>query len=115
MAVQIRKTYRGISPDMLCDEIRDLMQKQEIAVVTSKSQTYALPSGLTQSRISLIFKTQTTQKKKPEECGQAHIIDSPGGKTKLLLDLNNELISQETISTLQGDLDFILGSYEAKW
>ena len=111
MTMQIRKTYMGINPQMLHDEIRDLMQKQGIIAGEAKLETYPLPSGATQSRVALVFKTQANQK----ECGSAHIIGSPGGETKMLLDLDENLLPQETISTLQEDLDFILGSYELKW
>jgi len=109
--MQIRKTYRGINPEMLHNEIRDLVQKQGIIASEAKLQTYPLPSGATQSRVTLVFKTQAKQK----ECGSAHIIDSPGGETKMLLDLDENLLPKESISTLQENLDFILGSYELKW
>ena len=111
MTMQIRKTYRGINPEMLHSEIGDLVQKQGIIAGEAKLETYPLPSGATQSRVTLIFKTQAEQK----ECGSAHIIGSPAGETKMLLALDETLLPQETISTLQADLDFILGSYEVKW
>jgi len=115
MAAQIRKTYRDINPEMLCDEVRDLVQKQGIVVGEARLQTYPLPSGLTQSRVTLIFKTAAKQKENQKECGYAHIIGSPAGETKILFDLDEKLLSQETISNLQRDLDFTLGSYEVKW
>ena len=111
MTMQIRKTYMGINPEMLHDEIRDLVQKQGIIASEAKLQTYPLPSGATQSRVTLVFKTQAKQK----ECGSAHIIGSPGGETKVLLDLDEDLLPKKSISTLQENLDFILGSYELKW
>jgi len=109
--MQITKTYMGINPEMLHNEIRDLVQKQGIIAGEAKLQTYPLPSGATQSRVTLVFKTQAKQK----ECGSAHIIGSPGGETKMLLDLDENLLPKESISTLQENLDFILGSYEIKW
>lgn len=111
MTMQISKTYRGINPEMLHNEIRDLVQKQGIVASEAKLQTYPLPSGATQSRVTLVFKTQAKQK----ECGSAHIIGSPGGETKMLLALDENLLPKESISTLQENLDFILGSYELKW
>jgi len=54
-------------------------------------------------------------KAREEECGSAEIIELPGGETKLMVDLDERLLSQEGISSLQKDLDFILGSYEVKW
>ena len=110
MTVQIRKTYRDINPEMLCEEIRGLAQKQGITAGEAKLQTYPLPSGATQSRVTMVFKTEDKK-----ECGSAHIIGSPKGETKMILDMNEKLLVQEKISTLQEDLDFILGSYEVKW
>ena len=115
MTIQIRKTYRGINPEMLRAEIRDLVQKQGVIVGESKLQTYPLPSGATQSRVTLAFKTQGEKPEDQEECGSAHIIGSPAGETKMMLDLDENLISRERISDLQEGLDFILGSYELKW
>jgi len=110
MTVQIRKTYRGINPEMLCDEIRGLVQKQGIVAGESKLQTYPLLSGATQSRVTIVFKTEDQK-----ECGSAHIVGSPKGETKIILDINENLLPKEKFSTLQEDLDFILGSYEVKW
>jgi len=112
MAVQIKKTYRGVNTEMLRDEIRDLIQKHGIAAGDARVQTYSLPSGATQSRVTLIFKAQARQK---EECGYAHIIGSPGGETRILIELDEKQIPQETISVLREELDFILDSYEVKW
>jgi len=110
MTVQIRKTYRGINPEMLCDEIRALVQKQGVIAGESKLQTYPLLSGATQSRVTMVFKTEDQK-----ECGSAHIIGSPAGETKIILDIDEPSLSKEKFSTLQEDLDFILGSYEVKW
>jgi hypothetical protein len=109
MAVQIKKTYSGINPEMLRDEIGDMVQKRGIMVEEAKVQTYGLPSGATQSRVTMVFKARE------EECGSAEIIELPGGETRLMVDLDERLLSPESISALQEDLDFILGSYEVKW
>lgn len=110
MTVQIKKTYRGINPEMLRDEIRGLVQKQGIVAGEERLQTYPLPSGATQSRVTMVFKTEDQK-----ECGSVHIVGSPAGETKIMLDLDENLSPKEKISALQEDLDFILGSYEVKW
>ena len=115
MTVQIRKTYRGISPEMLHDELRGLVQKQGVTVSDAKFQTYPLPSGATQSRVMLVLKTQAERKVDQKECGSAHIVSSPIGETKMMLDIDEKLLPQERVSALQEDLDFILSSYEVKW
>jgi hypothetical protein len=115
MTIQIKKTYRGLNPGMLCDEVQGLLQKQGIITVETESQTYGLPSGDTQSRTTLALKTQAEQEKDQKEFGRAHILGSPLGETKMLLDIDETLFPQEKLSAFQNDLDFILGSYEIKW
>jgi hypothetical protein len=115
MTIQIKKTYRGLNPGMLCDEVKGLLQKQGIIAVETESQTYGLPSGDTQSRTTLTLKIQAAQEKDQKECGSVHIIGSPQDETKMLLDIEETLFPQKKISAFQGDLDFILGLYEIKW
>jgi len=115
MTIQIKKTYQGLNPGMLYDEVQGLLQKQGILVVETESQTYGLPSGDTQSRTTLALKTPAKQEKDQKECGSVHILGSPQGETKMLLDIDETLFPQEILSAFQGDLDFILGSYEIKW
>ena len=115
MTIQIKKTYRGLNPGMLCDELQGLLQKREIIAVETESQTYGLPSGDTQSRTTLTLKMQAEREENQKECGRAHILGSPLGETKMLLDIDETLFPQEKLSAFQNDLDFILGSYEIKW
>ena len=115
MTIQIKKTYRGLNPGMLYDEVRDLLQKQEIISVETESQTYGLSSGATQSRTTLALKTPAEQEKDQKECGSVHILGSPQDEAKMLLDVDETLLPQEKLSAFQEDLDFILGSYEIKW
>lgn len=115
MTMQIKKNYRNLNPEMLSDEVRDLLRKQGITVVAAESQTYSLPSGDTQTRATLALKTQTEQEKSQKECGSLHIIGSPQGETKMLLDVDETLCSPERLSAFHDDLDFMLGSYETRW
>ncbi len=115
MTIQIRKTYRGINLEMLYAEIRDLLQKQGVLASTAKTQTYGLPSGETQSRSMLVLKTQAAQEKDQKECGSIDIIGSPNDETKMLLDVDENLFSQEKLSAFQENLNFTLGSYEVRW
>ena len=58
MTIQIKKTYSGINLEMLRDEIGDMVQKRGIMVEEAKVQTYGLPSGSTQSRVTMVFKVR---------------------------------------------------------
>jgi len=42
--MQIRKTYNEINPELLLDELKDFVQKQEVVLGETKSETYSLPS-----------------------------------------------------------------------
>jgi hypothetical protein len=108
MVMQIRKTYKNINPEMLYDEIRDLVQKQGTIVEEEKLQTYSLPGGSSHvSRGTLVFKVPAGN-----ECARMHIIGSAAGETKMLFDIDEGLFPREKVSALEEDLDFIFGSYE---
>ena len=111
--MQIRKTYKDVKPELLYDEVRDFVLKQGAVIDEAKLETYSMPSdsSLFISRGTLIFKTQD---KPGKECVRAHIVGSARGETKVMFDINEELFSQEKVSALQEDLDFIFGSCEVK-
>jgi hypothetical protein len=113
--MQIKKTYKGINPQMLSDEIRGLVQKHGIEVGETETQTYGLPSGDTQTRIISAFKTQGKRMGDQKQCGEVHILGSPGGETRMTLYIDENVLPKERFSALEEDLDFILGSYELKW
>ena len=115
MTVQIRKTYRGISPEMLSAEIQGSVQKQGISVGKTDAQTYSILSGATQTRIAAALKTHGKRTEDIKDCGSIQILSLPGGEIQLLLDLNETVIPKENISVLQGDINFTLDPYEVKW
>ena len=112
--MQIRKTYTDVKPELLYDEVRDFVLKQGATIGEAKLETYSLPSDSSSfiSRGTLTFKVPGGTGKAGKECLRVHIIGSARGETKLMLDIDEELFSQEKVSALQEDLDFIFGSYE---
>ena len=114
--MQIRKTYKEVNPELLYAEIRDFVLKQGTSPVEVKLETYTQPdqSASFISRGTLTFKVKGESGKDEKECLRAHIVGSARGETKLILDIEEKLFSQEKISALQEDLGFIFGSYEAK-
>ena len=114
--MQIKKTYKGVNPELLYHEIRDFAQKQGAIIDESKLETYSLPTDSSSfiSRGTLTFKIQDETDKSEKECLRAHIVGSPKGETKVMLDINDKLFPQPKVSALQDDLDFIFGSYEVK-
>ncbi len=114
--MQIRKTYKEVSPELLYHEIRDFTQKQGAVIGEAKLETYSVPGDSSSfiSRGTLAFKIQDKSGKTEKECLRAHIVGSAKGETKLMLDIDEKLFPKQKISALQDDLDFIFGSYEVK-
>jgi len=114
--MQIRKTYHGVKPELLYDEVRDFILKQGTSIGEAKLETYSLPSDSSSfiSRGTLTFKIRDESGKGEKECLRAHIVGSAKGETKVMLDINEKLFPQEKVSGLQEDLEFVFGSYEVK-
>ncbi len=114
--MQIKKTYKEVNPELLYHEIRDFTQKQGAIIGEAKLETYSLPSDSSSfiSRGTLTFKIQDKADNIEKECVRAHIVGSARGETKLMLDVDEKLLSEQKVSALQNDLDFIFGSYEVK-
>ena len=114
--MQIKKTYIGVNPELLYHEIRDFAQKQGAVIGEAKLETYSLPSDSSSfiSRGTLTFNIQDKSGKAEKECLRAHIVGSARAETKLMLDIDEKLLSAPKLSALQDDLDFIFGSYEVK-
>ena len=114
LVMQVRKTYIGVMPELLYNEVRDLILKQGAIVGEAKLETYSMPTDSSSfvSRGVLTFKTHKERGNTEEDCLRVHIIGSAKGETKMVLDVDERLFPQEKLSALQEDLDFIFGSYE---
>ncbi len=108
--MQIRKTYYNIKPELLYDEVRDMVVKQGTTLGETKFETYSLPTDSSTfiSRGTLTFRIGG------RECVRAHLVGSAIGELKLVIDINDELFPATNIKALQDDLDFIFSSYEIK-
>ena len=114
--MQIKKTYQGINPELLYDEIRDFTLKQGAVIGEAKLETYSVPNTTSAftSRGTLTFKIQGKSGKGEKECLRAHVVGLAAGETKVMLDIDEELFPREKISALENDLNFIFSSYEVK-
>jgi hypothetical protein len=112
--MQIRKTYKEVNPELLYDEVKEFIQKRGTVIDEAKIETYSLPDNSSSfiSRGTLTFRGADMSSKGEKECIRANIVGSAKGETKVMLDIDEELFSQEKVSALQDDLDFIFGSYE---
>ena len=108
--MQIRKTYKGVSPDLLSAEVRDFSLKQGLSQGENKMETYTIPD----QSADFITRATLTFNNKEKECLRAHMVGTPRGETKLMIDVDEKIFPAEKLAALQGDLDFIFGSYEVK-
>lgn len=114
--MQIRKTYKEVSPELLYAELRDFILKQDTTVDEAKLETYSIPTDSSSfiSRGTLTFKIKGDPQKAGKECIRVHLVGSARDQTKVMIDIDEKLFPPEKISALQTDLDFIFGSYEVK-
>ncbi len=114
--MQIRKTYKGVNPELLYNEVKDFILKQGVSPGEAKLETYAMPDDSSSfiSRGTLTFTIKGGAGTAEKECLRVHIVGSVKTETKVMLDIDEKLFPQEKVSTLQADLDFIFGSYEVK-
>ncbi len=108
--MQVRKTYKEVSPELLYAEIRDFTLKQGVTLGENKMETYTLPD----QSADFITRATLTFNAGDKECLRAHMVGTPRGETKLMLDLDDKLFAPDKFAALQSDLDFIFGSYETK-
>jgi len=114
--MQIRKTYHGVSPELLYDEIKDFTAKQGLTLDEAKLETYSLPTDSSSFifRGTLTFRIQGKPAKGEKECLRAHVVGSAKGETKVMLDIDEKPFPQQKTDALLDDLDFIFSAYEAR-
>jgi hypothetical protein len=112
--VQIKKTYQNVNPELLYDEIKDLVLKQGTVASEAKLETYMSPDDTSSfvTRATLSFRMKDGGKQ-AKECLRVHILGSAKGETRAIFDVDEKLFPPESLSALQSDLDFIFGSYQA--
>jgi len=110
MAARVRKTYRGLNPEMVYDEVRDLIARHGLDATNARLQTYSVQSGATQSRVTVPIRNADGA-----ECGSLHVLGSAGGDVRLSLDLEEGPVGPDVLAALQEDIEFMLGPYEVKW
>ncbi|MBI2868206.1 MAG: hypothetical protein HYX96_00065 [Chloroflexi bacterium] len=113
--MQIKKTYKGVNPGLLYDELRDFILKRGVALGESKLETYAFPNDSSSfiTRGTMTFTVKTADGR-TEKCVTAHVVGSVITETKLMLDIDESLFPGDKIAAFEEDIDFIFGAYEAR-
>jgi hypothetical protein len=73
-------------------------------------ETYSMPSDSS----TFVYRGTLTFNVQGKEAVRAHIIGIDKNETKLILDSNDDLFSSQKISSLEDELNFMLGSFEPK-
>jgi hypothetical protein len=114
--MQIRKIYQNVKPELIYEEIKDLVVKQGTVIQETKLYTSATPdnSSLFVSRGTVTFSVEIGPEKSAKECLVVHLLGSDKGETRVIFDIDEKLFTKERLNALLSDLDFIFGSYEVK-
>ena len=114
--MQIKKTYIEVNPELLYDELRDFILKQEAVLGEAKLQTYSSPgdSSTFITRGTLIFRAGGKSGRQGTESVRAHIVGSARGETKVMIDIDDTVFPEEKIVALEADINFVFGSYESE-
>jgi hypothetical protein len=108
--MEIRKTYKDISPTLLYDEIKEFVLGQGVALSQDKFESYSKPSDSS----TFIYRGTLSFTLQGKEALSVHIIGEDKGDTKLMLDSTDEVFPTAKMKALESNLSFILGSYEDK-
>ena len=108
--MEIRKTYKDISPTLLYDEIKEFVLGQGVKLSQDKFESYSKPSDSS----TFIYRGTMSFTRQGKDALSAHIIGSDKGETKLMLDSLDEVFPAVKMKALEDSLNFILGSYEDK-
>lgn len=106
--MEIRKTYREISPTLLFDEIKESVQRQSLTLNQNKLETYSNP----QDSSTFMYRGTLTFTMQGREAVRAHIIGIDKGETRLVLESADALFPPEKVKALEDDLNFLLGPFE---
>ena len=108
--MQVRKTYKGLNPTLLYDELREIIPGYGLQLTQNKLETYSIPgnSSLFIYRGSLGFSIEG------KECLRVNLMSEDKVETRLILDTDDQLLPDEKISAIIGELDFMMGKYEVK-
>ena len=91
--------------------MKELFGLRGLELGLDKAVSFSMPSDSASSIFqgTLTFKSPAN----PEvECVKAHMVGTRQGEIKLIVDINEELLSQQQISDFQDDIGFFMGSYE---
>jgi len=112
--MQIKKTYNGVNPELLYDELKDFIAKQGAVLGEAKLKTYSFPGDSSSyiTRGTMTFKDKDKSGTLGGECVRAHIVGLSRGETKVMIDIDDKLFLPDKVTALEADIDFIFGSYE---
>ena len=114
--MQIRKTYREVSTQLLYDGIQDFFLKQGLALGESKLKTYSTPGNSSAFVYSGMqsFKSGAKAGTEGKEVVIVHIVGADQTETKVMFDIDDGLFPKEKVAAFTDDLEFIFGTYEVK-
>lgn len=108
--MQIRKTYQGISPQLLYDGIRDLALKHGLAPGEARLKSYSIPDNSSE----FIYDGVLIFNQAAEKALGVLLVGSDNCETRVMFDINDGLFPAAKVAAFTDDLDFLFGCYEVK-
>jgi hypothetical protein len=108
--MEIRKTYKDISPTLLYDQVKDFVLGQGLTLNQDKFESYSKPSDSS----TFIYRGTLSFNLRGQEALSVHIIGADAGETKLMLDSQDPVFPVAKMNALESNLNFILGSFESE-
>jgi hypothetical protein len=108
--MQIRKAYISINPQILYDEVKEVIRSRGVEIDQDKFETYSMPGDSS----SFLYRGTLTVKAQGRESLRVHIVGSEKAETKMIVDAGEELFAKELVAALEDELNFVLGSYETR-
>jgi hypothetical protein len=108
--MQVRKTYKGLNPTLLYDELREIVTRYGLELTQNKLETYSIPGNSS----SFVYRGSLGFSLEEKECLRINLIGEDKLETRLLIDSDEGLLSDEKTSAITNELDFMLGKYEVK-
>lgn len=118
--MQIQKRYKGINPELVYEELRDILQRHRAVIDQQKSFKEQPAGGGLRGTLVAKFPVEversgllgTRKELEEREAISARILGMTEGVTSLLIRIDESVVARGNISEMMSDLDFVGKPYE---
>jgi hypothetical protein len=118
--MQVQKRYKGINPELVYDEIGDIVSRHGGTVVKEKSFKETPVGGGLRGTLLASFPVESkkggfwgeSRITEDKEAISSRIVGMTDGITSVIIKLDEAIVPRATISEMLSDLEFMAGPYE---